>query len=195
MAYIANTAFEVRVSNHEFDSVANITGKFLNGSDEPEICSAGFLCKRVALIDNEGYPAGTKNGNTWTMQAGAATDILYAANPHNVNEVTDPVSGNVYKVNRETLGLPIPAGVEDTFTLIRADGTHIYRFGVGNLTTALGANGYLTCGTSTNAGKLVPAAAAPEAGSGIYFQVLGSGNFTQGAYAGFGYVDALALKA
>lgn len=195
MAYIANSAFEVRVSNHEFDSVANITGKFLNGSDEPEICSAGFLCKRVALIDNEGYPAGTKNGNTWTMQAGAATDILYAANPHNVNEVTDPVSGNVYKVNRETLGLPIPAGVEDTFTLIRADGTHIYRFGVGNLTTALGANGYLTCGTSTNAGKLVPAAAAPEAGSGIYFQVLGSGNFTQGAYAGFGYVDALALKA
>lgn len=195
MAYIANTAFEVRVSNHEFDSVANITGKFLNGSDEPEICSAGFLCKRVALIDNEGYPAGTKNGNTWTMQAGAATDILYAANPHNVNEVTDPVSGNVYKVNRETLGLPIPAGVEDTFTLIRADGTHIYRFGVGNLTTALGTNGYLTCGTSTNAGKLVPAAAAPDAGSGIYFQVLGSGNFTQGAYAGFGYVDALALKA
>ena len=195
MAYIANTAFEVRVSNHEFDSVANITGKFLNGSDEPEICSAGFLCKRVALIDNEGYPQGTKNGNTWTMQAGAATDILYAANPHNVNEVTDPISGNVYKVNRETLGLPIPAGVEDTFTLIRADGTHIYRFGVGNLTTALGANGYLTCGTSTNAGKLVPAAAAPEAGSGIYFQVLGSGNFTQGAYAGFGYVDALALKA
>ena len=195
MAYIANTAFEVRVSNHEFDSVANITGKFLNGSDEPEICSAGFLCKRVALIDNEGYPQGTKNGNTWTMQAGAATDILYAANPHNVNEVTDPVSGNVYKVNRETLGLPIPAGVEDTFTLIRADGTHIYRFGVGNLTTALGTNGYLTCGTSTNAGKLVPAAAAPEAGSGIYFQVLGSGNFTQGAYAGFGYVDALALKA
>ena len=195
MAYIANTAFEVRVSNHEFDSVANITGKFLNGSDEPEICSAGFLCKRVALIDNEGYPQGTKNGNTWTMQAGAATDILFAANPHNVNEITDPISGNVYKVNRETLGLPIPAGVEDTFTMIRADGAHVYRFGVGNLTTALGTNGYLTCGTSTNAGKLVPAAAAPEAGSGIYFQVLGSGNFTQGAYAGFGYVDALALKA
>lgn len=195
MAYIENTAFEVRVSNHEFDSVANITGKFLNGSDEPEICSAGFLCKRVALIDNEGYPQGTKNGNTWTMQAGAATDILFAANPHNVNEITDPISGNTYKVNRETLGLPIPAGVEDTFTMIRADGAHVYRFGVGNLTTALSTNGYLTCGTSTNAGKLVPAAAAPEAGSGIYFQVLGSGNFTQGAYAGFGYVDALALKA
>ena len=195
MAYIANTAFEVRVSNHEFDSVANITGKFLNGSDQAEICSAGFLCKRVALIDNEGYPSGTKNGNTWTMKAGAATDILYAANPHNVNEITDPVSGNVYKVNRDTLGLPIPAGVEDTFTLIRADGTHIYRFGVGNLTTALSTNGFLTCGTSTNAGKLVPAAAAPDAGSGIYFQVLGTGTFTQGAYAGFGYVDALALKA
>ena len=194
MAYIANTAFEVRVSNHEFDDVANITGKFLNGSDEAEACSAGFLCKRDALIANEGY-SGIKNGNTWTMKAGAATDILYAANPHNVNEITDPISGNTYKVNRETLGLPIPAGVEDTFTLIRADGTHVYRFGVGNLTTALSTNGFLTCGTSTNAGKLVPAAAAPDAGSGIYFQVLGTGTFTEGAYAGFGYVDALALKA
>lgn len=194
MAYIANTAFEVRVSNHEFDSVANITGKFQNSTPADEICSAGFLCKRVSLIDNEGY-TGLKNSNTWIMQAGAATDILYAANPHNVNEITDPVTGNVYKVSRNTLGLPIPAGVEDTFTLIRADGTHVYRFGVGNLTTALGANGYLTCGTSTNAGKLVPAAAAPDAGSGIYFQVLGTGTFTEGAYAGFGYVDALALKA
>ena len=29
MAYIANTAFEVKVSNHEFDSVANITGVFV----------------------------------------------------------------------------------------------------------------------------------------------------------------------
>ena len=194
MAYIANTAFEVRVSNHEFDSVANITGKFQNDTPADEICSAGFLCKRVSLITNEGY-SGIKNGNTWIMQAGEATDILYAANPHNVNEITDPVTGQVYKVNRNTLGLPIPAGVEDTFTLIRADGTHIYRFGVGNLTTTLGANGYLTCGETTNKGKLVPAAAAPDAGSGIYFQVLGTGTFTEGAYAGFGYVDALALKA
>ena len=55
MAYIANTAFEVRVSNHEFDSVANITGKFQNSTPADEICSAGFLCKRVSLIDNEGY--------------------------------------------------------------------------------------------------------------------------------------------
>lgn len=194
MDYIANTAFEVRVSNHEFDSVANITGKFQNSTPADEICSAGFLCKRVSLIDNEGY-SGIKNGNTWIMQAGEATDILYAANPHNVNEITDPVSGQVYKVNRNTLGLLIPAGVEDTFTLIRADGTHVYRFGVGNLTTTLGANGYLTCGETTNKGKLVPAAAAPDAGSGIYFQVLGTGTFTEGAYAGFGYVDALALKA
>ena len=194
MAYIANTAFEVRVSNHEFDSVANITGKFQNDTPADEICSAGFLCKRVSLIPNEGY-SGIKNGNTWIMQAGEATDILYAANPHNVNELTDPVSGNTYKVDRDTLGLPIPAGVEDTFTLIRADGTHIYRFGVGNLTTALSTNGFLTCGETTNKGKLVPAAAAPDAGSGIYFQVLGTGTFTEGAYAGFGYVDALALKA
>ena len=73
MAYIANTAFEVRVSNHEFDSVANITGKYQNSTPADEICSAGFLCKRVSLIDNEGY-SGIKNGNTWIMQAGEATD-------------------------------------------------------------------------------------------------------------------------
>ena len=188
MAYIANTAFEVRVSNHEFDSVANITGKFQNSTPADEICSAGFLCKRVSLIDNEGYSS-IKNSNTWIMQEGEATDILYAANPHNVNEITDPVTGNVYKVSRNTLGLPIPAGVEDTFTLIRADGTHIYRFGVGNIDGTLGANGFL----EVDGGLLKPAAAAPDAGSGIYFQVLGTGTFTEGAYAGFGYVDALAL--
>lgn len=191
MAYIANTAFEVRVSNHEFDSAANITGVFNNGSAQPEICSAGFLCKRSAQTQNEGYPAGTKNTNTWIMVQGEATDILFAANPHNVNEITDPVTGNVYKVGSNTLGLPIPAGVRDTFTYINPDGTHIYRFGVGNLTTALSTNGFL----EVDDGLLVPAAAAPDAGSGIYFQVVGTGTFTEGAYAGFGYVDALALKA
>ena len=191
MAYIANTAFEVRVSNHEFDSTANITGVFQNGSSEAEICSAGFLCKRTAQTLNEGYPAGTYNTNDWVMKAGAATDILFAANPHNVNEITDPVTGNVYKVGANTLGLPIPAGVRDTFTYINPDGTHIYRFGVGNLTTALSTNGFL----EVSSGLLAPAAAAPDAGSGIYFQVVGKGTFTEGAYAGFGYVDALALKA
>lgn len=189
MAYIANTAFEARITNHEFDSVANITGKFLNGSDQAEACSAGFLCKRVDQVQNEGYPSGTKNTNTWTMKAGAATDVLFAANPHNVNEITDSVNSNVYKIGHNTLGLPIPAGELDTFTMIRADGTHVYRFGVGNLTTTLGANGFL----EVSSGLLAPAAAAPQAG--IYFQVLGTGTFTQGAYAGFGYVDALALKA
>ena len=191
MAYIANTAFEVRVSNHEFDSAANITGVFQNGSSAAEICSAGFLCKRDSQTQNEGYPAGTKNTNTWVMTAGAATDILFAANPHNVNEITDPVTGNTYKVGANTLGLPIPAGVRDTFTYINPDGTHIYRFGVGNLTTALSTNGFL----EVSSGLLAPAAAAPDAGSGIYFQVIGTGTFTEGAYAGFGYVDALALKA
>ena len=108
-----------------------------------------------------------------------------------MNEITDPVTGNVYKVGSNTLGLPIPAGVRDTFTYINPDGTHIYRFGVGNLTTALSTNGFL----DVDDGLLVPAAAAPDAGSGIYFQVVGTGTFTEGAYAGFGYVDALALKA
>ena len=45
MAYIANTAFEIKVSNHEFDSTSNITGVFYNATPAEEICSAGFLCK------------------------------------------------------------------------------------------------------------------------------------------------------
>ena len=52
MAYIANTAFETKVSNHEFDSQSNITGVFYNGSDAEEICSAGVLCKKSALLPN-----------------------------------------------------------------------------------------------------------------------------------------------
>ena len=185
MAYIANTAFEVLVSNHEFDSAANITGKYKTADT---VLSAGILCKRVALVDNEGY-TGLKNHNTWTMEEGAATDILFACNPHNVNEITDPRTGNTYKIGRETLGLPLPANKEDTFTLIRADGVHQYRFGIGNLTAELGDNGFLTVA----AGRLTPAAAAPA--EGIYFQVVGTGNFTEGAYNAFGYVDVLALKA
>ena len=56
-------------------------------------------------------------------------------------------------------------------------------------TTAISTNGYATLGTSTNAGKLVPAASAPTTTGAWYFTIEGSGKFTQGAYASFDYVD------
>ena len=200
MAFTANTAFEIKVSNHEFDSTANITGEFGSwASDtlfEAADCSAGWLCVKSKLTQNEGYPSGTMNGNTWRMVVAntvqnpvTLSTPVYACNPHNVQEIVAP-DGNVYKIGANTLGIGIPSGERDTFTRIDfLSGDRHYRFGVGNLTTALSTNKYLTLGTSTNAGKLVPAASAPTDNGAVYFEVLGTGTFTQGAYAGFGYVD------
>ena len=188
MAYIANTAFETKVSNHEFDSQSNITGVFYNGSDAEEICSAGFLCKKSALLPNEGY-TGVNNNNTWKMIAAVAGDLMdteiYACNTFDVNEVQDPVTGQVFKVGANTLGLPAPAGRRVTFTKIKfIEGGH-YRLGIGNATTTLGSNKFLT----VKDGQLLPAAAKPTTNGTPYFTVLGTGNFTEGAYGSFGYID------
>ncbi len=198
MAYIANTAFEVKVSNHEFDSVANITGVFQNGSDTDEICSAGFLCVKDVLTANEGYEkvgpeedVTINNGNTWTMKAAASSTTvqtpIYACNTFNVNQITDSATGAVYKVGGNTLGLAVPAGERSTFTKIEFDGNHIYRFGAGNVSGEVSTNKFFTIDN----GLLKPAAAAPATGNTPYFQLVGSGNFTQGAYNGFAYYDVL----
>lgn len=196
MAYIKNTAFEVKVSNHEFDSTANITGIFQNAGED-EICSAGFLCTRGELLDNEGYanvgPTGAqltiKNENSWAVQAATAADLaqtgIYACNPFDVNMVTDPVTGAVYKVGSNTLGLPAPAGYPTTYTKIRFDNDHVYRFGEGNMSAAVGSNTFFTIAN----GLLVPAAAAPTVNGAPYFELVKTGNFTQGAYNGFTYYD------
>lgn len=199
MAYIANTAFEVKISNHEFNSMANITGIFQNASSQEEICSAGFLCVRSQLTDCEGYvdvgpdsDVTLTNGNTWVMKQAASTDVvqtgIYACNPFDVNMITDPVTGAVYKVGSNTLGLPAPAGYPVTFTKIYFDNDHVYRFGIGNLSAEISTNQYFTI----NNGQLVPAAAAPATAGTPYFELVGSGTFTQGAYAGFTYYDVRA---
>ena len=197
MAYIAKTAFEVKVSNHEFDSTANITGFFINSDSTQEICSAGFLCTRSALTVNEGYngvgPTGAtvtiKNTNTWNMAAAAASALaqagIYACNPFDVNMLTDPVTGTIYKVGSNTLGLAAPAGYPTTYTKIRFDNDHVYRFGEGNVNGTVGSNTIFTIA----AGLLVPASAAPTANGAPYFELVGTGKFTQGAYQGFGYYD------
>lgn len=187
MAVIENTAFELRVSNHMFDTTKNITGKFQEGSPAADaVCAAGFLVAPGARLDNEGY-SNIKNENAYIM--GAATDAtaeaIYACNTFNVQELAGPF-GTVYKVGSNTLGLPIPAGQRGTYT--RIDEGDMIRFGSGNFTAAISTNGFATLGTTTNAGKLVPAASAPTATGTLYFEIVGTGNFTQGAYNGFGYV-------
>ena len=188
MAAITNSAFELRVSNHLFDTTKNITGKFQNSTPADELCAAGFLVVPGNKLLNEGYGASVYNENAYLMgAAGTATaDALYACNTFNVQELTDSF-GNAYKVGTNTLGLPVPAGQRGTYT--RLDEGDICRFGIGNFTTAISTNGYATLGTSTNAGKLVPAASAPTTTGTWYFTIEGSGKFTQGAYASFDYVD------
>lgn len=197
MAEINNTAFEVKVSNHEFDSVANITGLFQNGSGAAEACAAGFLCVTDELVQNEGYPTGVLNGNTWIMNA--ANNVLpgtavYACNTFNVNELADPVTGEVYKVNGNTLGLPIPAGKLGTYTRIDFTGDCIYRFGVGNFTAApeVGTSYYISNGMLAPIGE--GQSIAPGSGNKL-FTVLRTGTFTQGAWAAFGWADVKAIKA
>ena len=188
MAEITNSAFELRVSNHLFDTTKNITGKFQNSTPADELCAAGFLVVPGNKLPNEGYGASVYNENAYLMgAAGTATaDALYACNTFNVQELTDSF-GNAYKVGTNTLGLPVPAGQRGTYT--RLDEGDICRFGIGNFTTAISTNGYATLGTSTNAGKLVPGASAPTTTGTWYFTIEGSGKFTQGAYASFDYVD------
>lgn len=191
MAYISDTAFEIKGSNHEFDSTANITGLFRNSSDAAEDCSAGFLCTRDEEIPNEGY-TGIKNTNTWYMTTATAAanqmEPIYACNTFGVNEVKDPVTGAVYKVGPNTLGLPIPAGEMGTFTEIKFNNVYVYRFGIGNVNGTIGSNTIFTI----SAGLLVPASAAPTTSLTPYFKLKGTGNFTQGAYNSFQYVDVIA---
>ena len=43
-------------------------------------------------------------------------------------------------------------------------------------------------------GLLVPAAAAPTAAGSIYFELRGTGNFTEGTTSSFQYVDVVAKR-
>ena len=71
------------------------------------------------------------------------------------------------------------------------DGNKIYRFGIGNLSTVLGANKFLTIAN----GLLVPASAAPTDVGTPYFKGLPTGGtFTEGAQSAFEFVDVLACK-
>ena len=198
MAYIANTAFEVKISNHEFDSIANITGRFQNSGANEEV-GPGFLCVRDTLIPNEGYenvgPTGStitlNNTNTWNMVAAADSDTaqkgIYACNPFDVNMASDG-QGNFWKVGANTLSIKVPAGYETTYSRIYFNNNNVYRFGIGNLSATLGSNTYFTI----DDGLLVPGASAPATAGVPYFELVRSGTFTEGAYAAFDYVDVRA---
>lgn len=198
MAYIENTAFEIKVSNHEFDSIANITGKYQASNADAEICP-GFLATRASLVVNEGYdqvgPTGSTvtltNTNTWVMNDAVDSDTaqkgIYACNPFDVNMASDG-QGNFWKVGANTLSIKVPAGYLTTWTKIEFNNNNVYRFGVGNLSAALSTNTYFTI----DDGLLVPGASAPATAGVPYFELVRSGTFTEGAYAAVDYVDVRA---
>ena len=188
MAFISNTMFETKVTNAVFDETLNVAGKYQASSADAD-CSAGLLCVRASLLPNEGY-SGIYNTNAYIFNAAADTDItgIYACNPFQVQEAAGQ-RGNVYKIGAETLGLGIPAGEVDTFTEIQFDNKSIYRFGAGNLSTAISTNTFFT----VDDGLLVPGASAPKAGT-PYFKLVGSGVATEGAYASMTYYDVMACR-
>lgn len=195
MAYIANTAFEPRITNGRFDDEINIAGVYQYNSADAA-CSAGFLCVRSTRLGNEGYddPAGTRvyNENAWIMVDATDSDdadsVIYACNTYDVQYVE--ANGNIYAVGGRTLGLPSISGRPCTFTRIDFDGQSVYRFGIGNLSAALSTNTYFTI----DDGLLVPAASAPVTQGAIYFELRGKGNFVEGNSASFQYVDVVAKK-
>lgn len=188
MAAIAKTAAELRVSNHVWEKNKNVTGLLV----VDEVCPAGFLVKPVSLLPNQGY-LDTNNENAWHMDTATAEDAtgeIYFCNTFNVQEIADN-NGNVYKVGANTLGLPLPAGMRGTFT--RIDGLEMHdqiRFGEGNFTATPTVGEFATIAD----GLLTPAASAPTDAGTLYFKIMGTGTFTVGAYAGFGYVDVRAYR-
>lgn len=185
MAFIANTAFEARITNNRTHDLVNIAGKYEESSAVAD-CSAGIICVAGDLLDCEGF-TGVKNENTHKMTAAGATDKepLYACNTYETKKV------GAYYIGRETLGLGVEAGKYGNFTLINFDGQSVYRFGIGNVTGAIGDKTYFTIAS----GKLVPATSAPSTAGLPYFKLRGTGNFIEGTRTSFGYVDVVACRA
>ena len=199
MAYIANTAFEARLTNDRNDILSHIAGKYqvTSPATADADCSAGLLCVRASQAPNEGFdnPGGTRvyNENTWIMNAAADTADadtgVYACDTYDTQLITAP-GGQNYYVGRETLGLGVPAGRFGNFTRISFDGESVYRFGIGNLSTAISTNTYFTIAN----GLLVPAASAPTDTGAIYFKLRGTGKFVKGNGEAFTYYDVVACK-
>lgn len=191
MAHIANTAFEARITNNEFEELVNIAGRYQESGDDA-ICSAGMLCVRNGLLPCEGF-TGLYNENAFYMNPAASTvnanDVIYACNTYDWPLAT-AADGNVYAIGRATLGLPVPSGRIGNFTRVEFDNQHVYRFGVGNIDGTLTTETYFTI----NGGLLSPTATQPSTAGDIYFELRGTGNFTEGTSASFGYVDVVASR-
>lgn len=189
MAYTASTAFEARITNNEWDNLCNITGKYYVSTTATD-CSAGTLCVRDSKLPCEGF-SGVYNENAYKMVQATDSDnvdsVIYACNTYDSQLI--PGKAGLYHIGHATLGLGVPAGRYGTFTKIVFNGENVYRFGVGN-TDDSGAGDYYTI----DDGALKVAVSAPATAGAIYFEVVGTGKFTEGTSVSFGYVDVRACK-
>ncbi|MBO5969536.1 MAG: hypothetical protein J6S14_13665 [Clostridia bacterium] len=201
MAFIANTAFEFKVPS-DLPHEVLVSGKFGTYSDSTYSgvdASAGQLAVRTAQTANGAYADAKdyqgnaypfKNINDWIFTeatSGAVTGKpgdhtgLFALDVSDVQKTT--VGSNVYNVGAETLGIGLPAGERGSWRELRVG--QMYKFGAGNLTTAISTNAYATVSSH---GLLTPAASAPTDGS-VYFILRGTEPFNAGSvYKGAGYI-------
>lgn len=202
MAFINNTAFQVKVTNVSRNGTQNIAGKFgsFSGNDFTAAdCSAGQLVVPNSLIPSEGYEGivdGSSNpkilnGNTWYM-VNAANGLaggrygdhtgIYAFNNYDVNKVT---SGDLqYNLGAKTLGVGLPAGNRGDFLELIVG--EQYKFGAGNFASAPTVGQFCAISAGFFAAS---SASAPAAGSGVYVKVLRSEPFNEGtSFAGTGYI-------
>ena len=184
MSYIAETAFEARITNNEWDNLCNITGRYQVSSTDAD-CSAGTLVVRGAKLPCEGF-SGVYNEHAFYMEAATSAanidSVVYACNTYESQKVDGRYIGH------ETLGLGIAAGDNGTFTKIIFDNDHEYRFGAGNADDATGT--YF----SIDDGFLKKEAAAPTDAGSIYFEVTETGNFVEGVRDSFGYIQVRACR-
>lgn len=192
MAKIANTRFEVYVSNSVRNGLQNITGKFGSFSGETftgDDCAAGFLCVASKRLPLEGYGAyGLKNGNSWYMEKATGGSVdgytgdhtgIYACNTYDVAKAT--IGDNVVNFGGQTLGLHLPKDERGDFTELMVG--EQYNFGAGNFST-LPTNLTTTPYATVKDGLLVATATKPTDGS-VYAEILDiSKRFIEGAYDG-----------
>lgn len=190
MSFTANTAFERRIPATEYIVHANVAGLYQVSSANAD-CDAGQLCVLGARLPVEGMPSGTYNENAYYMTAATssatANDLIVACDTHETQLLSSP-NGNKYYVGTETLHLGVPAGRYGNFQRIIFDGTRRYRFGAGNVTINTTGDTYLTIAN----GKLSSVTAKPSTAGNIYFEIVETGNFTEGTQQGAGYYDVVA---
>lgn len=198
---MANSMFEVTVSNSVRNQIQNVAGKYGTGTGTSFVsaaCPAGTLCVQNGLIPSEGYESIVDasnnpkilNGNTWYFNAatnGKSGGMLgdhtgiYAFNNYDVNKA---VSGdNRWNLGANTLGLSLPAGERGDFTELIVG--EQYTWGKDNFSAVpTAAQKYATIAS----GKFTPAAAAPTDGS-VYAEILRTKPINEGTtFWGDGYV-------